>query len=228
MTTQKTFKHRVRARSVKTGESYTAARSQLLRKAGLPAAVAAPPDPMALTGMSDDAMRRGSGKTIGQWLEILDAWGATEHKHPEIARRLVAEHGIGGWWAQSVTVGYERARGMRAMHERPSGFEVSASKTISASAEQITDAFSDASLRERWLPDAPIRERLSTRGRARRFDWDDPPSRVVCELTSKGEAKTQIGLLHEKLPDADTAERMKAMWRGRLTQLKELLEGERP
>ena len=40
----------------------------------------------------------------------------------------------------------------------------------------------------------------------------------------KGDGKTQIGLGHEKLPDADTAERIKAMWRERLTALKELLE----
>jgi hypothetical protein len=45
-----------------------------------------------------------------------NAWGPTGHT--EIARWLVAEHRIGGWWAQSVTVAYERARGVRAKHER--------------------------------------------------------------------------------------------------------------
>lgn len=108
MTTQKTFKRRVRARSAKTGESYTAARAQVLRKTDAPKSASAPepaPDSMALTGMSDEAMRSRSGRTIGEWLEILDAWDASKRKHPEIACWLVAEHGIGGWWAQSVTVG---------------------------------------------------------------------------------------------------------------------------
>ncbi|MBA3587552.1 MAG: hypothetical protein H0W41_07935 [Chloroflexi bacterium] len=48
MTTQKTLKRRVRARAAKTGESYTAARAQLLRKADPPApAPEPPPDTMA-------------------------------------------------------------------------------------------------------------------------------------------------------------------------------------
>ncbi len=225
MTTQKTFKQRVRARSAKTGESYTAARAQLLRKTDAPAPVPAPGvDPIELTGVSHEAMVRATGKQIGQWLEILDAWGARERKHTEIARWLVAAHGIPRWWAQSVTVGYERARGMRVRHQEPTGFSVSVSRTIAAAAERISDAFTDASLRSRWLPDAPISLRTANRGRSARFDWDDPPSRVGFDMFPKGEGKTQIGLGHEKLPDADTAERIKAMWRERLTALKELLE----
>ncbi|MEO6294844.1 MAG: hypothetical protein ABIP01_02235 [Candidatus Limnocylindria bacterium] len=64
MTTQNTLKDRVRARAAKTGESYTSARSQLLRKVDPP-----PPEVVELTGMTDEAMQRGSGKTIAEWLD---------------------------------------------------------------------------------------------------------------------------------------------------------------
>lgn len=221
MTTQKTLKRRIRARSEKTGESYTSARAQILHKADPQA-----PDAMELTRMTDDAMVRGSGKSIGEWLGILDSWGATERKHAEIARWLVAEHGIGGWWAQNVTVGYERARGLRALHDRPSGYEVSASRTINAAPERVSDAFADAALRERWLPDAPISPRTANRGRSARFDWSDPPSLVGFTLFPKGDGKTLIGLVHQKLPDAASAERHKGMWRERLSVLKEMLEAD--
>lgn len=219
MTTQKTLKQRVRTRAARTGESYTAARAQVLRKADPP-----PPDAMTLTGMTDDALQRGSGKTIAEWLDILDAWGATERTHTLIARWLVSEHGIGGWWAQSVTVGYERARGMRARHQQPGGYAVSVTKTINADGDRITNALTDASLRSGWLPDAPMRPRTTTRGGSVRFDWDDPPSRIAVFLVAKGAAKTQVALNHEKLPDPEAAERMKLMWRERLGALKELLE----
>lgn len=222
MTTQKTFKRRVRARAAKTGEAYSAARTQLLRKAE----VTTPPkplDPVELTGMSDEAMIRGSGRSIREWVEILDRWGGTEHRHTEIARWLVAEHGIGGWWAQSVTVAYERARGMRATNERPDGFTVSISKTVGVPAERVSEAFTDAALRQRWLPDAPIRERTAQSGRSARFDWDDPPSRLLLYILPK-EAKTQVTLQLEKLPDAPSMERLRAFWRGRLAALKALLE----
>jgi uncharacterized protein YndB with AHSA1/START domain len=221
MTTQKTFKQRVRARTAKTGESYTAARAQLLRKADAPAP---PIDPIELTGVSHEAMVRATGKQIGEWLEVLDAWGARDRKHSEIARWLVAEHDIPGWWAQSVTVGYERARGMRVRHQEPGGFSVSISRTIAVPAELISDAFAEPSMRTKWLPDAPITLRTANRGRSARFDWADPPSRIGFDMFPKGEGKTQIGLVHEKLPDADAAARTKAMWRERLTALKELLE----
>jgi hypothetical protein len=222
MTTHKTLKRRVRARSIKTGESYTAARAQVLRKAEAPDP---PPDSMALAGMSDEAMIRGTGKSLSEWFPLLDAWGATEHRHPEVARWLVNEHGVAGWWAQNVTVAYERARGIRVLHQDPAGFSISVSKTIAASADRVSDAFTDASLRSAWLPDAPIRLRRSTRGRSARFDWDDPSSLIGVMLFAKGDARTQVSLGHEKLPDADAADRLKLMWRSRLSALKAMLEG---
>ena len=228
MTTQKTFKRRIRARAAKTGESYTAARSQLLRKAdaGAPPPTPAEPEPGAeeLAGMSDAALIRGSGKPIAERLGILDDWGATSHTHTQIARWLVAEHGIGGWWAQGVTVAYERARGMRAMHQRPDGYSVSVSRTIGANAAEVRAAFASAARRRRWLPDAPMRRRRTTAANSVRFDWAEPPSRVGALLTSKTDARTQVTVTHEKLPAAGDVDRMRAMWRDRLGALKEQLE----
>jgi uncharacterized protein YndB with AHSA1/START domain len=222
MTTRKTLKRRVRARSAHTGESYTAARAQVLRKADAPPAP--PPDVMALAGVSDAALDRATGKPLAEWLDILDAWGGTEHKHPEIARWLSTEQHVPPWWTQTVTVAYERARGMRAMHERPDGYSVSVSRTIRVTPERLTDAFTKAELRQRWLPDAPIRVRTSTRGRSARFEWDEPPSRVSFTVFPKDGGKTQLGLGHERLPDAATGERLKRMWRERLDALRDLLE----
>jgi uncharacterized protein YndB with AHSA1/START domain len=41
---------------------------------------------------------------------------------------------------------------------------VSASKTVAAPVERLFAAFVDADLRERWLPDAGLRERTSPAG----------------------------------------------------------------
>ena len=130
MTTHKTLKRRVRARMEKTGERYTVARRNVLsepaseRGAPEPAAAGAPPP------VSDDAVRKGTGRSWEEWFGILDAAGAVAWKHPDIARWLAAEFAISGWWAQGVTVGFERARGLRARHERPSGFSLSVTKTV--------------------------------------------------------------------------------------------------
>jgi hypothetical protein len=89
---------------------------------GEPAAAAPPP-------VSDEAVRKATGRGWNEWFTILDDAGALAWKHPDIARWLAAEHGISGWWAQGVTVGFERARGLRAQHERQSGFSLSVTKT---------------------------------------------------------------------------------------------------
>ena len=83
MPTQKIFKRRVRARMTKTGESYTAARRQLLIKATDPvepgpdeftADVAAESTPSTdAFGVSDDARERATGKGHAEWFALLAA-----------------------------------------------------------------------------------------------------------------------------------------------------------
>ena len=97
ITEQKNLKRRVRARMEKTGERYTAGRSHV---------VGEKPEPfVADPGMSDETLVEKTGKSWAEWVELLDAWGARERPHREIAAHLVEEHGVPGWWAQTVTVG---------------------------------------------------------------------------------------------------------------------------
>lgn len=236
MPTQKIFKQRIRARMTKTGESYTAARRQLLNKAGEPAAgEPAAPDPAAAPTVSptadyaelmtsDEAMIRGSGKGHEEWFALLDAWGATERKHPEIARWLHDTYGVPGWWTQNITVNYERARGMRRPGEMSDGFTVGATRTIAADPEPLLAAFTTEALRELWLPGAPMQPRPTRAKLTARFDWSDPPSRVVVNVAPKSEGKAIVAIAHEKVPDAESAERLKVAWRGWLGELKAVIE----
>jgi hypothetical protein len=229
MPTQKVFKQRVRARMTKTGESYTAARRQLLQKAPTRLATAAEPAPVATDPAapptSDDAVRRATGHGYEHWFRLLDDWGGTERNHTQIASWVATEHKVDGWWAQSITVGYERARGMRAVHQRPGGFEVSASRTVRVDAETALAAFTEPAIRRRWLPGPAIRQRPTKAANVARFDWSDPPSRFVVSADPKGD-RTTVYVAHEKLPDAAEAERQKAAWRQRLTALKSVLESD--
>lgn len=218
MTTQSSFKRLVRARMDKTGESYTAARATLLSAE----------DPKTNSGaaltMSDEAIRRRSGRGWEEWFDVLDEWGAVERPHKEIARWLREEQGIAGWDAQSVAVSYERARGLRAVGERPDGFSVTAQKTVAVPVDRLYDAVVDASLRSQWLHDGQLRERTATKPKSARFDWGDGKTRVVVGFQAKGEAKSTVALEHERLPDAEQAERMKTFWRARLSALAYVLE----
>ena len=219
MTSQKSFKRLVRTRMEKTGMSYTAARAALLTPAQSPTVAEAP----VLTA-SDEVIRRRTGRGWEEWFDLLDAWGAIARPHGEIARWVASEHGADGWSSQSIAVSYERARGLRAVGERKDGFAATATKTIAVPAEVLFDAFADESLRGRWLPDADLRERTATRPKSARYDWGDGRTRLVVSFEAKDDAKSALALSHERIPDAEQAERLKTFWRERVAVLKDVLE----
>ena len=220
MTRQKTFKRRVRERMAQTGESYTAARRLLIAGGDRPEAPTALFEPP----VADERLAEVTGRGWQAWFEALDGWGAASRTHTEIARWLREEHGVGGWYSQSITMGYERARGLRAPGEHADGFAVSASKTIAVPVERLFEAFDDEAIREQWIGGGDLRLRTATAPRSARYDWEDGSTRVNVGFTGMGDAKSNVGLSHERLPDADTADEMKTWWRERLTALKSQLE----
>ena len=216
MTTDKARKRAVRSRMEKTGERYAAARRHVVRDphvTPLPPRLAEPP-------VSDEAIVKGTGRGWDDWFRILDAWDATSHTHTEIARYVNGEHGIDGWWSQSVTVGYERARGMRAPNQRPEGFEVSVSKTVDMSSMDAWRAFVEPKRRASWL-DLGLRMRTGTRtmGRAARFDVPSEGTRVNVVFDSKGDDRAVVTVTHVKLADAADVASHRTAWRERLGRL---------
>lgn len=218
MTKRKSFKRLVRSRMEQTGESYTTARTALL------AAEATKGTEGATLTMSDEAIRRRTGRGWEEWFDLLDEWGAAERPHRDIARWVAQDQGIDGWSAQSVTVNYERARALRAVGEHVDGFAVSASKTVAVPVERLYEAFVDRSLRKRWLPDGKLRVRTASKPKSARFDWGDGGTRVNVGFTAKGDTKSTVALEHARLANAKEAERMKAFWRDRVAALKDVLE----
>jgi uncharacterized protein YndB with AHSA1/START domain len=174
--------------------------------------------------MSDEAVRAKTGRTWPEWFAILDAAGARQWSHKQIVAYLSQEHGVGPWWQQSVTVGYEQARGLRELHEMPGGYQISVSKTIAAPAEALFDAWMDEATRARWLPDATFTARKATPGKSIRAAWADGTTSLDIQFYRKGENKTQVTAQHNKLAGGDEAERMKEYWRAALDRLKTLLE----
>src|SRR6185503_18545301 len=168
MTNQKSFKQRVRTRMAKTGESYTAARSQLLPREQEPDV-------------------GPTGRPYSYWFAALDEWGAIDRSHKEIAAWLIGEQGVRGWWAQNITVEYERARGLREKGQGRDGFfTVNASKTVAVPVEELYGAFTDETRRQDWLPGVYLSERTATPHKTARYDWGDGSTRVIVGFEGKG------------------------------------------
>jgi hypothetical protein len=214
MTESKARKRAIRKRMAKTGERYTAARSHLVKPEP------PPPEP----SVSDLAIRQATGKGWQEWFAILDAWDGTNHTHREIAVYLNTELGLPGWWTQNVTVGYERARGMRAVHQRPDGFfEVSVSKTVPVGVGRLSDSFTKPRERARWLEAGTLKVRTAQPRKSARFDFRDGKTRVVVGFTAKGRGKSTVSLVHERLAGPADVEKKREFWKERLSRLTEVL-----
>jgi hypothetical protein len=224
MTVHKSFKHLVRARMVKTGESYTAARAQLLAGADDGSSDQSIP----WLACSDERIRERTNRGWEEWFDLLDSWGAESMRHTEITKRVAELLGIHGlaWDAQAVATSFERARGMRAVGERTGGdgFVASASKTIAAHAEQVFMAFVDPSRRAGWLPDIELTERTVSKPRSARYDVGGGTSRLFVTVDAKGPEKSTIVVEQSRLADADEREVRKTYWRHALAALKAEVE----
>lgn len=189
------------------------------------AARAEPRDYAVLAGMSDEAVRAKTGCTWERWVRTLDRKKASSWPHREIAAYVHTTFGISGWWAQSVTVGYERIKGLREVGQRRSGsYEATKSKTVPVPIAALYRAFADPPTRERWLPSAKLTVRTSTEDRSMRIAWDDGSS-LQLWFVAKGDGRSQVQVQHTRLASKADAEARKAYWAERLGALGELLRG---
>lgn len=172
MTEQKKLKKVIRARSQKTGESYAAARRQVLlardkdnqdsredkdKPSEAPAPVAAPVTaPARKRGeLTDESARKATGHGFDHWFAVLEAFGAAGKGHTAAAAHLYKDHGVPGWHAQGITVAFERSRGLREMNQSCTGkFQVSVTKTVPAPVAEVVDALKSAERRAAWLSGA--------------------------------------------------------------------------
>lgn len=231
MPIQKNFKKRVRARMQKTGESYTAARARLIEKRPVPAPTqpapevrSSAPDLAAQAGMADAVVAEKTGRTWKEWARALDRAGAAALSHTEIARIVHERFEVPGWWAQTVTVGYERIRGLREKGQRRDGsFEVSKTKTYPVPVAELWKWFCRCDL---WLAGGKLRMSRAQKHKTMRMRWSDD-SPVEAYFLDKGPAKSAVSLQHRKLASRAEAARLRTYWSERLAALGELLAEQR-
>lgn len=224
MPANKDRKRLVRSRMQKTGESYTTALRHVRSKGhSAPPRTTVPPtiDHAALAGMRDEVVAQKTGRTWLQWCELLDAEGAADKMHRDIARALRERHGVSAWWAQTVTGGYERIKGRRAKNERPGGFGVGKSRTFAVPIARLLRAFAPKA-RTGWLGDEAVTARRSKHREVVRWRSSDGAF-VDVYLVAKGPAKTTVNVQLSRLPAAAEVARQRTLWTRRLQALGEWL-----
>lgn len=168
--------------------------------------------------IGDDVAKRRTGRGWNAWFARLDRAGAAKLDHRGIVALVAREAPeLGGWWQQEVAVAYELSRGLRQRHQKPGGFEASASRTIGVPVGRLFAAWTDKRVRSRWL-DATLVVHKATAPKSLRATWKGAKC-VSVNFYRKGPGKSQVALQHGRLPDAKSVERMQRFWRGKLSAL---------
>lgn len=168
--------------------------------------------------MSDSAIAAKTGRTWAQWVKALDAADARGLSHGEIAVLVRERFGVGDWWSQAVTVGYERLTGKRADLQKPGGFAASGSLTVAVGLTALYDTAADARRHRRWLPPGVVIHK-ATRPKSMRATAKDGGKTIAFNFYAKGPGKAQVTVQQEKLPTQDAALRLKKTWTKSLREL---------
>ena len=232
MPTQKDLKRLVRARMRKTGEAYTAARAQILNKPqkqglrsaqdDIPAPVPVKVDYAAMAGMSDEKIKENTGCDWAKWVYALDRKKAYELSHRELAKLIKEKYKPADWWTQTVAVGYERIKGLRARGQRRDGsYSANKSRTFHVPVEELFEAWTNARTRAKWLADKNVRIRKATAPKSIRLEQDG--SIIAVMFTTRGPSKSAVAIDEGKLPSKEAAEAVKQYWSDRFDDLQALL-----
>ena len=195
---------------------------------------------LLLDRISTESVREATGRGWDDWLKTLDDAGAQDWDHKEIVAFLKREHGeaTSSWWRQSITVGYEQARGKRAVGETAdTGFQVGVQKSVDATVSEVWELITAQP--DLWLGEGASIDfaegtpyhvsagsgeiRVVKPGDRLRMSWQpeewSAPATLQLTLSETESGKTAIQADLEKLPDADAREAMRARWREALERI---------
>ncbi len=183
---------------------------------------------------SDAAVKKATGKTWQQWFALLDKTGAKKLPHKEIARLLYHRHFGGaprggrsfapdvaqrsGWWSQMITVEYERARGLRAVNQTSTGFNVSVHGTFPVPLSRLFSAWRQIAGKEK-LVEATVRP-----NKVIRYRRAEGKPLYNAMFASKGPHASRIGIEAWRLQRAADVEKQRRKWKSVLKKLERQLE----
>jgi len=174
--------------------------------------------------ISDESVKKATGKTWSEWFSILNKSGAKKMEHKTVAELLYKRYGLSLWWSQMVTVQFEQEIKGRKRHETATGYQISKSITLDSSIAKIFHSINSPIKRVIWLKDPGIIITKSNKDKSIRAKWVDGKTNIEVQLYLKDDFKIQVVVQHNKLNSAKEAEQIKKYWGKQLNNLKKYLE----
>lgn len=191
--------------------------------------------------ISDAAVVEGTGKTFEEWFRIIDSWGGRERTHKEIASHLRIKHSASPWWAQEITVRYEKHIKRRVTGQTSSGlFQIGVSRTLpvghnrawelvtgtdaaraivgEGAGEGITESSSGVGENGIRYEVRVFKPLSHIRMRWKMEDWGED-STLQIRVIPKSARATTVTFHHENLESSRIRDQMRARWKDVLEQL---------
>lgn len=199
----------------------------------------------AMQELTEDAIRAQTGRGWEEWFAALDRFGAPAKGRRAAHDFLISESLTDPWWATTLVVEHERARGAVMKDGRPQGYSICVTKSIAAPVSRVFAAFADPEQMSRWFgggtrhdfqvggafsnDDGNSGEFKKIReDKDLRFTWrsapGEPESAVEVLFQAKGEAKCGIVVNHERIASRGEADGLREAWGSALQAMKAQLE----
>lgn len=194
--------------------------------------------------LDDASAQAATGRSLGEWFALLDAFGGPGKGRREIGNHLYDTYKLDPWWIATLNIAYEAAHGLHEKDGRPKGYTICVTKSIKATPQACFDACASAVALDRWLGPGhalDFREGGTLRnadgnaatirkialGKSIRLLWTqadaagDTPVEIKCQPAG---AKTTVMITHDRLQTRAQADGLRRAWGEALERLKALLE----
>ncbi len=200
--------------------------------------------------MEDETIFKSTGRRQADWFDLIRRQGLAEASHKEIADWLHTHSEVSYWWAQTITVEYEKHIGRRVIGQTQNGlYQIGVTRTIDAAPEILwawlasPDGLAALAGVEEVRPGTPSLESLDMtaasgitmktttfrEGSHVRMQWQAPgwevPSILQVRVNPKADGRAALAFHQEKIPDARERDVLRDRWRGVAEQVAANLEG---
>ena len=173
------------------------------------------------------AITKATTRPWDDWVAALDAAGAREMNHGDIAKqalKLMPEPvEQKRWWAQGVAIAYEQHTGLRIPGQSSTGsFQTSTSKTFPGDKDAALKAWLELVGTRDEFNGIDTEEAASTSETAKWRYWRVQlvdGSRVNVNISDKPNGKASIAVEHTKLGSSDDIETWRPYWKELLSEL---------
>ncbi|WP_374928115.1 hypothetical protein [Kytococcus sedentarius] len=157
--------------------------------------------------MGGEALRAATGRDHEGWRALLLGAGARDWDHARIARHLVEEHGVDGWWAQGITVDFEQTHQGRLPGQQKDGtFTAATTRTVPGDRLDALARVADGVSSRHGQPHG---ENLTASHPVVRWRLADG-TRLAASALPLNASGTPVNLTWQKLPTADRVDTARA------------------